>query len=155
MREYDPMQDLPTELSRTNPIRYGAVVYSIRDIDVLFEMRKRLAAEVNGAAMTAGLLGYRVDYKTLPDDREKAYAVYMRKISDADPWDRDYGRFLFRWLGSERKAVDTPDGRVWVDGAVVYARGRDLVPAATAPPLPVARLSVSSESVTKSCPEGT
>lgn len=125
MRAYDPMFDLPTELSRTNPIRYGAVIYSIADIQTLFDSRKRLVAEVGGVAMAAGMCGYRNDFKSDPDDREKTYATYVRKSSDFDPWDKGYGRLLYRFLGTQRKAVDTPAGRVWVEGGVLYARGKD------------------------------
>ncbi|HMN96020.1 MAG TPA: hypothetical protein PKC43_06830 [Phycisphaerales bacterium] len=123
---YDAMQTLPTDLSRTNPIRYGAVIHSIIDSQALFEARKRLAAEVNGAAMAAGLCGYYRQFGSYPDDREKIYAIFARKASDADPWDRQYGRFLYFFAGSQRRAVDTPLGRIWVDGGVLYARGTDL-----------------------------
>lgn len=125
MPPYDAGMDQPTELSRTNPIRYGGVIYSIRDLQNLFEQRRRLIAEVGGTAMAAGVCGYRTEFGTDPDDREKAYAVFVRKGSDYDPWDKQYGRFLYRFQGKERKAVDTPAGRVWVDGGVLYARGRD------------------------------
>jgi hypothetical protein len=126
MKQYDPIVELPTELSRTNPVRYGAVTYAISDIQPLFEKRKRVAAEICGAAIAAGLAGYYADRKAIPDDREKAYATYCLKATDLDPWDREYGRMLYRFLGSQKKAVDTPNGRVWVDGGVLYARGRNL-----------------------------
>jgi len=126
MKQYEPIVELPTELSRTNPVRYGAVTYAISDIQPLFEKRKRLAAEIGGVALAAGLAGYLADRKAVPDDREKTYATYCLKASDFDPWDRTYGRMLYRYLGSQKKAVDTPNGRVWVDGGVLYARGRNL-----------------------------
>ncbi len=125
MREYDAMFELPTELSRTNPVRYGAVIYSIADIQSLFELRRRLIAEVGGVALAAGLGGYRNEFKTDPDDIEKAYATFVRKSSDFDPWHKGYDRFLYRFLGTQRKAVDTPSGRVWVEGGVLYGRGAD------------------------------
>jgi len=125
MRQYDPMMELSTELSRTNPIRYGAVIYSIRDIQDLFELRRRLVAEINGAAMAAGFSGYRREFNAWPDDREKAYTTFVRKLSDFDPWDKSYGRLRYRWLGTNRRNVDTPAGRVFVEGGVLYARGAD------------------------------
>lgn len=122
---YDAMQDVPTDLSRTNPIRYGAVIYSIIDSQALFQSRKRLAAEVSGAAMAAGISAYHKQFGSDPDDREKTYAIFVRKASDADPWDKAYGRMLYEFVGSQRRAVDTPLGRVWVEGGVLYARGSD------------------------------
>lgn len=126
MRQYDPIVDLPTELSRTNPVRYGAVVYAISDIQPLFEKRKRVVAEIAGTSIAAGLAAYLADRGTVADDREKAYAAYCLKAADFDPWDKGYGRMLYRFLGPQKKAVDTPNGRIWVDGAVLYARGRNL-----------------------------
>lgn len=125
MRQYDPLQELPTELSRTNEIRYAAVVVSILDIQSLFALRNRLVAEVNGTVLAAGLCGYKRTFNVWPDLPAKYYAVFAPKRFDFDPYDREYGSFLFRFLGSDRKPIDTPEGRVWVTGCVLYARGAD------------------------------
>lgn len=123
MRAYDPLQDLPIELDRTNEVRYAAVLVSILDIQVLFELRRLLIAEINGTILSAGLCGYERNFGVWPDLPAKYYAIYAPKRFDYDPYDRAYGAFLFRYLGTERRAVDTPWGRVWVTGCMLWARG--------------------------------
>jgi hypothetical protein len=123
MRAYDPLQDLPIELDRTNEVRYAAVLVSILDIQVLFELRRLLIAEINGTILAAGLCGYERNFGVWPDLPAKYYAIYAPKRFDYDPYDRAYGSFLFRFLGSERRAVDTPWGRVWATGCMLWARG--------------------------------
>jgi hypothetical protein len=123
MRPYDPLQALPIELDRTNEIRYAAVLISILDIQVLFELRRRLGAEINGTILSAGICGYQRNFGVWPDLPAKYYAIYAPKRFDFDPYDQAYGPFLFRFLGSERRAVDTPWGRVWATGCMLWARG--------------------------------
>ncbi len=125
MRQYDAMQDLATELSRTNEVRYAAVVLSILDIQSLFALRNQLICEINGTVLSAGICGYRRTFNVWPDMPAKYYAVFAPKRFDFDPYDKQYGSLLFRYLGSDRKPIDTPYGRVWATGCVVYARGGD------------------------------
>ncbi|MHC4833158.1 MAG: hypothetical protein ACYTFH_04545 [Planctomycetota bacterium] len=125
MRQYDPMQDLDTELSRTNEIRYAAVVLSILDIQSLFPLRNRLIAEINGTVLSAGLCGYNRSFGVWPDLPAKYYAVFAPKRFDFDPYDKTYGDFVYSYLGSDRKPIDTPWGRVWATGCVLYALGDD------------------------------
>lgn len=125
MKPYEPIMALPTELSRTNPVRYAAVALSVRDIEQAFAARRRLVAEFAGTVVSAGLAAYRRSFGNWPDDREKAYTQFFPKRFDADPYDRSYGRFLYRFLGAERRPVDTVWGRVFVEGCVLYARNMD------------------------------
>jgi hypothetical protein len=125
MRQYDAMQDLATELSRTNEVRYAAVVLSILDIQSLFSLRNRLICEINGTILSAGLCGYRATYNAWPDLPAKYYAVFAPKRFDFDPYDKGYGSFVYRYLGSDRRPIDTPFGRVFATGCVLYARGGD------------------------------
>ena len=125
IRPYDPIQNVPTEYSRLNEVRYAIIVESIADLQSLFELRNRLIVEINGTIIGAGLCGYRADFGTWPNDREKAYAIFIPKRFDFDPFDKGYGRFLWDYLGSRKQAVDSDYGRIQIDECVLYARGRD------------------------------
>jgi len=127
VREWDPILDIPTQFERINPIRYAAVIYSMKNIEHLFKMRNQLVANVNGTAMAAGLCGYKKAYNTWPRDIEMTYAQYVLKSSDADPYDHDYGKFKLRYFDQER-AVDTAFGRIWIPAgeAVFYSVGQNL-----------------------------
>ena len=54
-----------------------------------------------------------------------AYAIFIPKRFDFDPFDKGYGRFLWDYLGSRSRAVDTDYGSIDIDECVLYARGRD------------------------------
>jgi hypothetical protein len=125
MRPYDPMQALPTELSRTNPVRYAAVTLAARDIDSLFELRRRLVTELCGTVVSCGLTAYRAQFGTWPNDIEKAYAMYFPKRFDFDPYDRGEGPFLYQELGTKTKAVDSEFGTVEISGCLLYGRNND------------------------------
>ncbi|MBC03592.1 MAG: hypothetical protein CMJ34_09875 [Phycisphaerae bacterium] len=125
IRPYDPIQEVPTEFSRLNEVRYAIIAESVADLEDLFDLRLRLIVEINGTIMAAGLCGYRTDRGVWPRDREQAYVTYIPKRFDFDPFDKIYGRFLFEYLGDDREAVDTDYGRLYVENCVVYARGRD------------------------------
>lgn len=128
MRPYDPMMTLPTELSRTNPVRYAAVVLVARDVESLFELRRRLTVEWCGTIMGTGLAAYRRQFETWPDKIEKAYTQFFPKRFDFDPYDKDYGRCDYLFLGSKSKGIDTDFGRVEVTGCVLYAKNGDNEP---------------------------
>jgi hypothetical protein len=125
MKPYEPIMAIPTELSRLNPVRYAAVVLSVKDIEQLFKARRRLAAEFAGTVVSAGLAAYRRGFGTWADDRAKAYTQFFPKRFDSDPYDRQYGRFLYRFVGSDRRPVETVWGRIFVDGGILYARNED------------------------------
>lgn len=126
VQEYDPILDFPTEFNQTNAIRYAAVIHSLRDLQGLFDARNQLIVAANGTALAAGLCGYERRYGRFPDNHNRLYAEFVRKITDADPYDRSYGHFRYRFLNS-RHAVDTPNGRVWIDSGhgVLYSRGKN------------------------------
>jgi hypothetical protein len=121
-RMFDAMVTVPTELSRLNQIRYAAVVLSVRDMQECFAMRQRLIAEMNGTIMSAGLCGYRRGFDTWPDDIEKLYTAFFPKKYDFDPYDKEYGHFIYRDVAGNKKQIDSVWGRVMVDGAVLYSR---------------------------------
>ncbi len=125
MRPYDPIQSVPSELSRINKVRYAAIALSVQDLEDVFNARRRLIAEYDGTVMSVGLAGYHQAFGKWPDDREKAYTNFFPKRFDFDAYDKNGGRFLYRYLGSEKKPVETVWGRVMVDGGVLYARNDD------------------------------
>ena len=123
---YDSILAIPTQLDRTNPIRYAAVIYSIENVEVLFEIRNRLIAEVNGTALAAGLCGYRKTFGVYPDKTEKTFGQSARKISDSDPYDKELLPLKYRLL-DQRQAVDTPAGRLWIEAGegLLWSQGQD------------------------------
>jgi hypothetical protein len=125
VQEYDPILEVATQFARTNEIRYAAVIHSMQNIEELFVVRRQLIAAVNGTAVAAGLCAYRRTFGTYPVHHRMAYAQFVRKSSDVDPWDQSYGPLLYI-LTSERHAIDTPQGRIWVEPgeAIVYSRGQ-------------------------------
>ena len=126
IQEYDPILDVPTQLERTNPIRYAAVVYSIRDLESLFGARNRLIVAVNGTAASSGLCGYRKTYGTYPANIQSAYSAFFRKSNDRDFFDEELAPFGYRVL-DQRFRVDTPEGQVWLEPGqcILYSVGRD------------------------------
>lgn len=126
VQEYDPILDVPTQFERTNPIRYAAVISSVRDIDELFDVRRALQVAVNGTAMSAGLCAYRKTFETFPEDPKRVYAQFVRKSSDADPYDRNFGSFEYLYT-STRHPIDTAVGRIWVDPGmtILFSKGQN------------------------------
>jgi hypothetical protein len=125
MRPFDPMMAIPTELSRANPVRYAAVVLVARDIESLFELRRRLACELCGTVISAGLAGYKLEFGDWPKNIEMAYAQFMPKRFDFDSYDKDYGSFIYDFLGSSSKGIESEFGRIEVRGCVLFARNGD------------------------------
>lgn len=124
VRPYTALHQLPTEFARANPIKYAAVLAMVEDMEQAFAWRNVLIAEINGTVMSAGICGYYQEFKkTWPKDRERAYAVFFQKRFDFDPFDKGYGRLQYRFLGAEKQAIETPLGRVWATGAMVWALG--------------------------------
>ena len=125
IRPYDPIQELPTEYSVLNEVRYAIVVDTISDMRSVFDLRERLIVEINGTIISAGLCGYYRYSGDWPNTRASMYSQNVSKRFDFDPFDREYGRFLYENLDGGEEPVDTDDGRIYVSGCVLYARGRD------------------------------
>lgn len=125
MPPYNAMMSLPTALSKTNPVKYAAVVLATRDLEALFELRRRLVAEFDATVVAAGLCGYRQQFEDWPNDIEKAYTQFFPKRFDFDPYDPKYGHFKYEFLGTRKKGVDSEFGRVSVGGCILYARNGD------------------------------
>lgn len=126
VQEYDPILDVPTQFSRVNPVRYAAVIYSMQNIEELFNLRKQLVVGVNGTALAAGLCAYRKTFGVYPSDHKMMYAQFVRKSSDIDPYDRSFGPMLYL-LARDRRAIDTSYGRIWVEPneAILYSIGQN------------------------------
>ncbi|UCD75457.1 MAG: hypothetical protein JSV91_00775 [Phycisphaerales bacterium] len=133
VQQYDPILDIPTKFEVTNEVRYAAVVYSMEDIEELFEIRNLLIAEVNGTAICAALCAYHQVFNAYPEDKVSTYGQFLRKhYSDFDPFNRVLPTdptipvFPYRQL-NQRQAIDTPAGRIWVerDEFVLWALGQD------------------------------
>ena len=123
---YDPLLELPTQFDLTNEVRYAAVIYSMQNIENLFEVRRRLKGAINGVALAAGLCGYKSKLGTYPRSPEMMYAQYVRKFSDADPFNHDGGAFRYLLL-DRRHSIETAVGRLWIepDQCILYSVGRD------------------------------
>lgn len=140
LRPFHPMLEMDSELERSNPVRYAAVILVIRDINALFEQRSILATEINAAAVAAALCGYRNHYGVYPASVKKTYTQFMAKTSNADyfqplalrtdrDWmlfDTDVGTFHYRRI-TDRMPIDTPLGRAWIEPGqcVLYSVGGD------------------------------
>lgn len=126
VQEYDPILDIPAQFARANAIRYAAVLYSLQDLENLFEHRKELIVAVNGTATAAGLCGYERFFGSYPADQAMVYAQFMRKSSDVDPYDQQYGPLAYFYSRS-RHSIDTTFGRLWVerDNGILYSRGQN------------------------------
>ncbi len=112
VQEYDTILEFETQFERTNPVRYAAVIYSMQDIQDVFDIRNQLIASVNGTAVSAGLCAYKKTFGVFPGDKEKAYGQFVRKrISDIDPYDEDFGVLGYRLLTRD-ESIDTLWGRL-------------------------------------------
>ena len=125
---YDDILAYPTEFERTNQIRYAGVLFSIQDVEQSFSVRYQLMTEVNGTAVAAGLCGYKKTFNTYPDQTEKTYTQFSRRLSDSDPYEKSLGPFRYRLLTS-RHAIDGPQGkRITIEPGecVLYGQGQNL-----------------------------
>ena len=122
---YGPMISMPTVYSKTNPVKYAAVVLALGDIDQLFQLRRRLTAEFDGTVCASGLVSYQREIGRWPDDIKKAYTSYFPKRFNFDPYDKDYGQFKYEYLGSASKGIESEFGRVEATGCLLYARNDD------------------------------
>ena len=127
MRQYDSMMDTPTELSRLNEIRFAAIVLIAKDLDDAFKSRNRLIANINGTILSAGLCGYYSTFgQAWPKSLAPIYAVSAVKRFNFDPYNKSYGRFVYRKLRS-RRSIETDYGQLWIDadGCMLYSIGTD------------------------------
>lgn len=124
MRQYDEVMDIPTEFERLNEIRFAAIVLAVSDLDEAFRARERLITNINGTIFSAGLCDYHSTFGAWPANLAPVYSVGAIKRFDFDPYHREYGRLRYKRLNSKR-ALDTDYGRIWVDGCMLYAIGRD------------------------------
>ncbi len=126
VQDYDPILAVPPQFERTNPVRYAAVIFSVQDLQTLFQVRTRLIVEVNGTAMAAALVAYHRTFGRYPDDKKMTYGQFIRKSADIDPYDRDWAPLSYlRVSGSH--TVDAPNGRVTIQGgeALLWSLGQD------------------------------
>lgn len=124
VRYFDTLLDNPTALSHTNKVRYAMVILVAKDLESIFALRKRANAELNGTALAAGLCAWHRALNSWPRSMDQAYTQYVRKRFDYDPFDPDYGRWKYEYLGSP-KVVDCEFGRVEVSNCLLYAMGLD------------------------------
>ena len=126
VQQYDLQLDSESQFEKTNPVRYAAVIYSMQNIEDVFSVRNQLVAGVSGTIMAAGLSAYNKELGNYPDNEEKLYGQNVRKITDIDPYDLEYGHLSYFRL-ERREALDTPNGRLWLkDGdGVLYSLGVD------------------------------
>lgn len=125
IRDYDPLHDYRTQYDRTNPIRYAAVIASMRDIQAVFEARRLLRAAINATTVSAGVCAYYKQFNTFPDDVKKTYAQFVLKRHDLDPYDRDAAGFGYRHTRSAVKILTSDHGFVEVRDLIVWSKGRD------------------------------
>ncbi len=130
---HNPLLDFPTQFERINPIRYAAVVFTLQDIEAIFDVRNQLIVEVNGTAVAAGVCAYKKTFGNYPDQAKMAYTQFMRILSDSDLFDRETGPFGYFVVGrsygaNAPYAVDTPYGRLHLQAeeCVIYSRGQNL-----------------------------
>lgn len=121
---YGPMMTMPTVYSKTNPVKYAALVLSLGDIDQLFQARRRLIAEFDGTVASSGIASYHKKRGVWPDDIKKAYTEFFPKRFNFDPFDKDYGQFIYISLSGTR-GVESEFGRVEVTGCMLLARNDD------------------------------
>jgi len=130
VRAWSIVLDLDTQYERTNPVRYAAVTYALRDLEEIFGARRRLSAAVNGTVVSAGLCGYRKQFGTYPDDLEKIYATFVQKRFDLDPYNKDEAGFGYRYIGSSpieiyANPVEGVENFVEVTGCLLWSQGTD------------------------------
>jgi hypothetical protein len=124
-RQFDPVMDLPTEFSRLNEIRFAAIILTTSDLEQAFRSRERLIANINGTIISSGVCGYYATFNNeWPATLAPVYSVFAIKRFDFDPFDKGYGRFVYRFLNA-RRSIDTDYGQLWLEGCMLYAVGLD------------------------------
>lgn len=125
MRQFEAIMDLPNEFSGLNEVRFAAIRLAVQDLEEVFFARERLVSDINGTIYSAGLCAYYRQYGKWPVDLSPVSPTYAMKRFNFDPYDMDYGGLVYRLLRS-RKAIETLRyGQLWVDGCLLYTRGRN------------------------------
>ena len=125
IRSWHEILDITTQYDRTNPVRYAAVTYSMRNIDEIFGVRRQLKAAVSGTTMAAALNGYRKRFGKYPDDIEKVYAQFVRKREDVDAFDKEARGMGYRYIGVPTEINTQEYGFIKIEGGLLWARGAD------------------------------
>ncbi|MBM4113494.1 MAG: hypothetical protein FJ253_09035 [Phycisphaerae bacterium] len=133
MGPFDPIQEIDTVLSKTNPTKYAAVMLTVTDMTATFELRRRLIAEVNGTAMAAGLSAFRRAEGSWPNLGAMVFPTYAMKRMSYDPFVKHLdgrnmptqGVLSYRMLSSPTKVV-TEWGDLQLSDFVLYALGFNL-----------------------------
>lgn len=125
VRYFDPLLDNPTAISRTNHVRYALVVLLAKDMESLFTLRMRTNAELNGTVLACGLCAWHRDLGTWPRSLDQAYAQFVRKRFDYDPFNPKYGRWHYQLLTTPKVVESGEFGRLELKNALLYALGLD------------------------------
>jgi hypothetical protein len=126
MPPYDPMNETPSEYSRLNPVRYAAVGLLATEMERVFRLRMRSAAEINGTCIALGLCGFHTANKgRWPADLGRIFPQFALRKMNMDPYSRKYGPFEYRDIGQKQQAIDTPWGQVTATGGVLWSVGGD------------------------------
>ena len=141
MRAFHPQLNVGTELEKTNPARYAAILLIVRDTQELFHQRDVLWTQINGTAVSAALCGYRNHFGRFPASLKMMYAQFLHRTSNLDRFaelekrsDADWslfnapvGHFHYRRIETET-ALETLDrDRVWIEpgSCILYSVAED------------------------------
>ena len=126
MPPYDPMNESPSEYSRLNPVRYAAVSLLAGDIERVFRLRLRVAAEIDGTCVAMGLCGFHAANRgQWPADLGRLFPQFALRKMNMDPYSRKYGSFEYRDVGDKPQPIDTAWGQVMATGCVLWSVGGD------------------------------
>ena len=126
MPPYDPMNEMPSEFSRLNPVRYATVSLLAGDMERVFRLRMRVTAEVNGTCIALGVCGFHTANKgRWPADLGRIFPQFALRKMNFDPYSRKYGPFEYRDVGDKPQPIDTPWGQVTATGGILWSVGGD------------------------------
>ncbi len=133
MGPFDPIQEIDTVLSKTNPTKYAVLMLTVTDMTSTFDLRRRLIVEVNGTAMAAGLCAFRRAEGSWPASLSMIFPTYAVKRLSYDPFVKhldarglpDQGYLSYRLLPAPRRTI-TEWGEVQISDFVLYSLGFNL-----------------------------
>lgn len=133
MRPFDPIQELETVLSKTNATKYAALMLTVTDMKTTFDLRRRLIAEINGTAISAGLAAFYRGEGSWPSILGMIFPTYAVKRMNYDPFVRvldsrgmpDQGPLDYMVLRGPTRII-TEWGELTIEGAVLYSLGFNL-----------------------------
>lgn len=134
MRPFDPIQEVETVLSKTNPTKYAALMLTVTDMKATFDLRQRLVIEINGTAIAAGLCAFYRSNNEWPSIIGKLFPAYAIKRLNYDPYVKhldprglpDNGPFRYETLARPTK-VATEWGDITVSDFMLHSIGANLV----------------------------